>query len=426
MARSRMTAKSALGLLTVLYCLLTIQIVMATSLTEAKLALRQRNYIQAAELLSQLAHTGDAEAQYQLASLYRSGRGVKHSDQQCFYWLQVAANQEHAKAQYSLAMMLEKGRGTVADPAEALRNYRLAASSGHPQAKEKLQTLSQPHSSELDVFLFENKLNKNESLLHFVKIGEMDIITELLHRGASPDSSDNFGHTALMIAAGSNGKNTVTLLLERGAKIDAKDLYGESAVVIATRMENLSMVELLLDSGANMDSVDSKGNTLLHLAVQSRDQKLLDYLLSAGVSVSNANANSETAMDLAMLKGLDSAANLLRKNGAQESYIGDTESTTAQGIESADANSPFANWPALSIAAWRGQIDLIRTLIAEGADVNEKDPDQFTPLGRAASKGHADAAQMLLEAGADIHDKKTDGRTALLLSVVLACHQVLE
>jgi len=50
--------------------------------------------------------------------------------------------------------------------------------------------------------------------------------------------------------------------------------------------------------------------------------------------------------------------------------------------------------------------------------VDERDPDQATPLHVAASRGHALAAQLLLDAGADVAARDSDGATPLHK----ACH----
>ena len=83
--------------------------VQAGVVDEAKLAVRLRDYARAATLLQSAADRGDAEAQYQLASLYRSGRGVPKDHGKASRWLREAAGQGHVKAQYNLGVMYENG-----------------------------------------------------------------------------------------------------------------------------------------------------------------------------------------------------------------------------------------------------------------------------------------------------------------------------
>ena len=65
----------------------------ADTLDDVRSAIKLRDYERAAKLLLPLAEEGVADAQYQLAGLYRSGRGVAKNHDQAFYWLQEAALQ---------------------------------------------------------------------------------------------------------------------------------------------------------------------------------------------------------------------------------------------------------------------------------------------------------------------------------------------
>jgi len=59
-------------------------------------------------------------------------------------------------------------------------------------------------------------------------------------------------------------------------------------------------------------------------------------------------------------------------------------------------------------AAARGKLDVVRRLLAEGADVNESGKGRSTPLHRAARSGQVESASLLLDAGADV--EATDGK----------------
>ena len=65
------------------------------------------------------------------------------------------------------------------------------------------------------------------------------------------------------------------------------------------------------------------------------------------------------------------------------------------------------------LAAEKGSRVLVATLISEGADVNEKNESQQTPLHYAASSNAGDAAQALLAHGADVDARSESQRTPL-------------
>ncbi|BDI33568.1 hypothetical protein CCAX7_56190 [Capsulimonas corticalis] len=58
-------------------------------------------------------------------------------------------------------------------------------------------------------------------------------------------------------------------------------------------------------------------------------------------------------------------------------------------------------------------IDLVRTLLDAGADVNGRNILGDTPLKVAAYVGSAEIVRLLLERGADIHARDSEGLTAL-------------
>jgi ankyrin repeat protein len=53
-------------------------------------------------------------------------------------------------------------------------------------------------------------------------------------------------------------------------------------------------------------------------------------------------------------------------------------------------------------AVYKGQLEMVRTLIDHGADVNATRENGFTPLGLAAFFGHTEVVRVLVEQGADI------------------------
>src|SRR3984893_4011662 len=62
---------------------------------------RTADFGHAATVLRKVAESGNAEAQYRLASLYRIGRRVAPDDLLAFKWIKAAAEQNHANAQFN-------------------------------------------------------------------------------------------------------------------------------------------------------------------------------------------------------------------------------------------------------------------------------------------------------------------------------------
>jgi TPR repeat protein len=88
---------------------------------------KQKDYEQALYYYQQAAEQGVSQAQYQLASMYKEGLGVKQENRQAAQWYKLAAEQGHKQAQASLGYMYSKGLGLEQSDAQALSWYLKAA-----------------------------------------------------------------------------------------------------------------------------------------------------------------------------------------------------------------------------------------------------------------------------------------------------------
>lgn len=73
--------------------------------------------------------------------------------------------------------------------------------------------------------------------------------------------------------------------------------------------------------------------------------------------------------------------------------------------------------PKLSTAAENGQVDVAKDLLNDGADPNQRDRYDYTPLHWAAYEGQVDVAKLLLDHGADINALEYTKSTPLALAV---------
>jgi ankyrin repeat protein len=136
----------------------------------------------------------------------------------------------------------------------------------------------------------------------------------------------------------------------------------------------------------------------LHDAVERGDIASATELIAHGANV-REKENDTTLLQVATSNRDLNMVRYLLKNGA-------------------DANQTSYSWgyTALAEAAWHGADEIVRELLAHGADVNAKLDSGSTALMMAAQHGNRKVVQILLDAGADVKAAAKDGQTALSIA----------
>lgn len=86
----------------------------------------------------QAAERGSASAQFKLALMYDSGRGVPQDYAEAVKWLRKAAAKGFVEAQYHLGSMYSSGQGLSQDDTKAVKWFRKAAERGSVGAQKNL------------------------------------------------------------------------------------------------------------------------------------------------------------------------------------------------------------------------------------------------------------------------------------------------
>lgn len=134
---------------------------------------------------------------------------------------------------------------------------------------------------------------------------------------------DNMGRTPLHLAAvgamisSSNDcarevarkLEVVQDLLRRGADKEAKDIFGQTPLHLARRSS--AIVKLLVDEGAIMDSRDNEDRTTLFLAAEEGYGDVVQLLLERGADKEIGDRKGKTALESATEKGHDDIVQLL-------------------------------------------------------------------------------------------------------------------
>lgn len=229
--------------------------------------------------------------------------------------------------------------------------------------------------------------------LKAVESGDTGRISSALEVGASVNSKDANGDTALMIAINKNNKALVRMLIEKGADVNAKNLAGSGALFKAIITGEAEIVKMLLDRGADPNTVNSHGESALMIAARKGNVEMITNLIDKGAQVNYMCENESLA--------------------GNYQYETDDESTGAyENNPSSRTNEEYA----LSYAVDSNKLEAARTLIKNGAYTTVSCGGK-PALIHAINSRFADMAKLLVECGADVNSVDGGGAGALVCAV---------
>lgn len=202
-------------------------------------------------------------------------------------------------------------------------------------------------------------------------------------------------------------------------------------LIHATESGDVATVTMLLKTNPTLASTKNRhpsdnpfyqpGATALHYASWMGQQETAAILLAHGADINlRDDSYTDTPLGWANESRQPDMIDFLISNGAALS-IGDAARTGKTGIVAAFiAFNPLlvdlgrgSGWtPLYSSSGW-GHVDVVKTLIAHGADVNAVSLHGNTALHAAATEGNVEIVTLLLDHGASIDAGTDDGTTAL-------------
>ncbi|RZK87875.1 MAG: ankyrin repeat domain-containing protein, partial [Pedobacter sp.] len=94
---------------------------------------------------------------------------------------------------------------------------------------------------------------EKEILTHAARVGNLDILKELIHKQVDLNQRDPKGYTPLILACYNNQYKAAALLIENGADVNAADDGGNTALMGACFKGYADIAELLIQNGAALD-----------------------------------------------------------------------------------------------------------------------------------------------------------------------------
>jgi ankyrin repeat protein len=269
--------------------------------------------------------------------------------------------------------------------------------------------------------------------------GNAAMIEKLLKAGADANSVSSEGETALMTAARTGNVDAVKVLLAHGADVNAtENWHGETALMWAVAQRHAAVAKELIAKGADVgarstvnkwerqSSAEPRekwlplgGLTSLEFAARQGCADCVPVLVDAGADVNAVDQDGISPLLSAIINGHYDAASVLLEKGANPNIADRTgRSPLYSAVD--DHTMPASNRPSpKEIDNEVSSLDLVKSLLAKGADVNAQLKQQqpyrtkldrgddtmlttgTTPLLRAAKAGDVAAMKLLLAKGAD-------------------------
>lgn len=271
-----------------------------------------------------------------------------------------------------------------ADP-EVLRRLTSSVSCALDEAAAALTRMRAENT--LNASQADNLVIFSRSLAEACSDGDVNAVRKLLDEGRSVNEHTEEGESLLCLACSAGYYELAQVLLAMHANVEDRGIKGDITPLMAAASGGyVDIVKLLLVHGADVNAQSSTGNTALTYACAGGFLDVVKVLLKEGANIEDHNENGHTPLMEAASAGHVEVARVLLEYGA--------------GI---NTHSNEFKESALTLACYKGHLDMVRFLLEAGADQEHKTDEMHTALMEACMDGHVEVARLLLDSGAQVN-----------------------
>jgi ankyrin repeat protein len=253
--------------------------------------------------------------------------------------------------------------------------------------------------------LFMGAGGRDLPLVDAARNADADAVRALLQKGASVNTADADGTTALHWASHRDDVDSADLLIRAGAAVNAANDLGATPLWAASLNGSAAMVRRLLLAGANPNAALLLGETPLMVASRSGNPDVVAQLIAKGALVTARAARGQTALMWAVAQRHADVVKVLLAHGADVHARSDVWSQVMavppHGLPQYNRSISHGGDTALMFAARVGDLASATHLVAAGANVNDADAGGVSAMVLAAHSGYRELVQFLLEHGSD-------------------------
>lgn len=227
------------------------------------------------------------------------------------------------------------------------------------------------------------------ALMEAVRTGNIEIAKLLIEHNSDINIKNKDGKNMIMIACEKGNEEMFNLLIENNADINEKSSWGASALIYASEKGNINIMQYLIDNGIDVNGkADDNGDTPLLWAVTGENPYESSKLLIENGADINATNDSGVAPATILAASTPKVVKLLKDNGA-------------------DLDTKFLDYyPPIAIAAGAGNLEIVKALVENGADVNYYPNDiNYTAIFHAIDQHNYEVVEYLFKNGVDLNIK---------------------